>query len=359
MKKIRKDNILFFLMGVLITASFSVYAVTSILSGQVDYMPKDNEWNVDNVEAAIDDLYDMAKNNNGVSSDNFVGITWNYDYTGGYQIFEAPLTGEYKIELWGASGKNSGYTAAPGLGGYTSGIISLDRGDLLYIYVGEVGNVTSANYSQLSWNGGGYTHNYTSYYGRGGGATDVRLVPTSSVSVWNEFDSLKSRIMVAGGGGSGHNNASYTGGHAGGLTSYAGVGSIAGAAPATQTSGYAFGSGGPGLPNQAYSASGSGYWGGKSSTTSPCNMSYGGSSYISGHQGVKSITESSTSSNMSFTDDSIHYSGEYFVNTVMIDGKGCKWNTAVTTDCSGQPQPTGSTASGHNGNGYARITFSG
>ena len=358
MEKLLRSQIIGIIIGLLIASPAIVFATVTILSSQVDYSPKDNTWNVENVETALDDLYDMARNNGGNTS-GFVGYAFNYDYTGEYQVFTTPATGEYKIELWGASGKNTGYTAAPGLGGYTSGVIQLDKGDLLYIYVGEVGNLNSSNYGQLTFNGGGYSHNYTSNYGRGGGATDIRVVPTSAKNVWNEFESLKSRIMVAGGGGSGHQTATYTGGHAGGLISYAGVGTIAGAAPATQESGYAFGYGGPGLPNEAYSASGSGYWGGKSNTTSPCNVSYGGSSYISGHQGVKSITESSTSTNMVFTDNAIHYTGLYFSDTVMIDGKGCKWNTAVTSDCSGQVQPDGTTASGHNGNGFARITYMG
>ena len=104
--------------------------------------------------------------------------------------------------------------------------------------------------------------------------------------------------MVAGAGGSA--NVSTHGGDAGGLTSYMGPGGGGGSAPATQISGYDFGSGGPGLSSQAYSGSGSGYWGGKSSTSSPCTISYGGSSYISGHYGSNSIPENSTSSSKSF-----------------------------------------------------------
>lgn len=71
------------------------------------------------------------------------------------------------------------------------------------------------------YNGGGYgvqrnnNNSYVHNSGSGGGATDVRLVG----GAWNNFDSLKSRIMVAagGGGGSGHEGLS-TGGYAGGLT---------------------------------------------------------------------------------------------------------------------------------------------
>jgi len=41
-------------------------------------------------------------------------------------------SGWYRIELWGAQGGNNG-----GLGAYTSGIIKLNEGDILYFYVGK------------------------------------------------------------------------------------------------------------------------------------------------------------------------------------------------------------------------------
>ena len=55
------------------------------------------------------------------------------------------------------------------------------------------------------------------------GATDVRLIKGS----WDNFESLKSRIMVAGGGGgiSYYDNQGYligTGGHAGGINAFDG-----------------------------------------------------------------------------------------------------------------------------------------
>ena len=166
--------------------------------------------------------------------------------------------------------------------------------------------------------------------------------------------------MVAGGGGSGHNSASTVGGNAGGLISYRGEGSGSGSA-ATQESGYGFGSGGPGLNSQAYSGSGSGYWGGASSNGSGgVTISYGGSSYISGFQGVKSITEESTSSNMEFTDNIVHYSGYAFTDAKMIDGSGYEWKNgeADTSKTVGMPTTNGtSTENGHLGNGYARISL--
>lgn len=156
-----------------------------------------------------------------------------FSYTGAEQSANCALPGNYKIELWGATGGtgystyiHTGYSYG-GNGGYTSGTVALSSPTLLYIYVGGRGsngptNKVSSDYSiSGGYNGGGsgrqrnngnsYTHNS----GSGGGATDVRLTG----GAWNNFDSLKSRIMVAagGGGGSGHEGLS-TGGHAGGLT---------------------------------------------------------------------------------------------------------------------------------------------
>ena len=83
----------------------------------------------------------------------------------------------------------------------------------------------------------------------------------------------------------------------------------------------------------------------------------GGSSFISGYNGCDAISESSTSSNIVHTNQPNHYSGKVFTSGVMIDGAGCNWSTGVATNCgANQPQPDGTMATGHTGNGYARIT---
>ena len=69
------------------------------------------------------------------------------------------------------------------------GIIQLTKPRTFYLYIGEYGK---GEYSyEYSFNGGGIGQ-----YG-GGGATDIRLDPGN----WSSFDSLKSRIIVAAGGG--------------------------------------------------------------------------------------------------------------------------------------------------------------
>ena len=76
--------------------------------------------------------------------------------------------GWYRIELWGAQGGGTN----GGLGAYTSGIIKLEEGDLIYFVVGKQGTDST-----------------------GGGSTDVRLENIDTPS------SEETRIMVAAGGG--------------------------------------------------------------------------------------------------------------------------------------------------------------
>ena len=71
------------------------------------------------------------------------------------------------------------------------------------------------------YNGGGTSGNQGIYNGSGGGSSDIRLVSGD----WNDFESLKSRIMVAGAGGGASyyqsNNHNYgSGGAGGGLIGY-------------------------------------------------------------------------------------------------------------------------------------------
>ena len=144
------------------------------------------------------------------NSEANIQTVFNYDYTGEYQEFVAPFSGYYLVELWGAQGGT--VHAGGGNGAYTYGDIYLNAGTKFYVYVGGAGSGSTGG-----WNGGGNSGNYG---GGGGGSTDIRLLPTSSTTLWNEFESLKARIMVAAGGGGGSYNAS--GGAGGGLIGYNG-----------------------------------------------------------------------------------------------------------------------------------------
>ena len=129
------------------------------------------------------------------------------------QEFTAPLNTTYKIECWGAQGgciHSNSYYDLGGKGAYCSGMVAIPYNLGLYVYVGQSGEETMEH----TFNGGG-TAGMQSDGRSGGGATDVRLTEGNT---WNEFNSLKSRIIVAaGGGGAHHFNLGCNGGNAGGL----------------------------------------------------------------------------------------------------------------------------------------------
>ena len=313
-------------------------------------------------------------------------IVGEYDTPNSYEL-KVPYTGKYKVDLWGASGgsyanaqqgNTTVTTVNGGRGAYTSGIIELTKGETIYVYTGEIGKRSK---QEINFNGGGHGGT-SSQSGTGGSATDVRLVNGN----WDNFNSLKSRIMVAAGGGAPYGYYyGGTGGDAGGLTGYKGtVGTQGkeddaeeGGTGATQTSpglggigsdppysGHASGEAGFfGIGGSDFytfgSGGGSGYYGGGAGGAHPQRggAGGGGSSFISGHNGCDAIAEESTENNIIHTNDSEHYSHYKFTNTVMIDGAGCRWTTINTNECNGQIQPDGTTATGHIGDGYARITF--
>ena len=303
---------------------------------------------------------------------------FNFDYIGDVQSFTAPIKGTYKIEAWGASGGDvtiNDVTYQGGLGGYTSGTINLEKNQTLYIYVGSSPSNYEGGYNGGAKGGSGTDGKYTG----GGGATDIRIINGN----WNDFNSLKSRIMVAAGGaGTGYYGSEIIGGAGGGLNGYQGTlksggvidknhiiatagnqisGGIGcqGCSTRTGTSGngffgysvftgYDYGTGG-----------GSGYNGGGSGGATANNVSSGagGSSFISGHNGCDAIKKESTEDNIIHTGESIHYSGLYFTNTVMIDGNGYNWTTEKGDYLKMPSHVDNTTMTGNHGNGFARITM--
>ena len=274
----------------------------------------------------------------------------------------------YKIQCWGASG---GDHTTSGRGGYVLGNINIGKSANLYIYVGGIGLVGSGKNNTVGgWNGGGRLHNElheTNCYS-GGGATDIRLNDGN----WDNFNSLKSRIMVAGGGGGGivYGKGWSYGGNAGGLiasTIYSRISDNLYMSGATQTFGSIalksintspigadgqFGKGGTGGRWLA-GGGGAGYYGGAGGTNDPEYEGKsageiaggGGSSFISGYTGCNAIAESSTEDSIIHTGQPNHYSGKVFINPVMIDGGSI------------MPKPKGGTETGHTGNGYCIISW--
>ena len=291
----------------------------------------------------------------------------SFSYSGTFLTFTALFSGTYTIECWGASGGDASYYSGDlaGRGGYVSGQIDLDMDDTFYIYVGGTGTRTYKYEGFVGYGGynGGGTCSNTGC--GGGGATDVRLVQ----------DDLKTRIIVAGGGGGenlyGTSGTPYylgssqgsKGGNAGGLTGLVfygreGSGSVSNYG-GTQTSGGtrvtssasaigsngSFGIGGNGY----YGAGGGGWYGGSGGSNTPRGTigeiaGGGGSSFISGYAGCRAV-DSSTGSVLSVSYMTIGGKQFIFSNMSMIDG-GSNMN---------KPDGTGN-ETGHLGQGYCRIT---
>ena len=307
-----------------------------------------------------------------------------FAYTGFGQSFKIPVKGTTTYECWGASGGEAAHGQSSG--GYVLGSTdTFPKWLQLYCHVGKKGDERN-NYVGNIYNGGGdpgYTSASVSGCG-GGGATDFRLASGD----WSNVNGLSSRILVAGGGGGNCaiNNNKPTGSCGGGLYGYGGLRvdnpsltvncgnggtpTSGGVAPTQYTGSQsngkagAFGKGGAGGVNGAYTSSGGcggggGYYGGSGGSGYPANgtnlQGGGGSSFISGHIGCIAQTYQ-TESNKSI----LYYNGRNygFSTTRMIDGGGYLWNTSVTTSQPGSPTIDGSsTEIGHIGNGYAKITL--
>ena len=281
-------------------------------------------------------------NNNkmyGVGSANYNGSVMNFDYTGSVQT--ATLTpGRYKLECWGAQGGNglsngnSNINAVGGLGGYSVGTITLSKTQKVYIYSGGKGQTKSntGSYSTVNggFNGGGSNYTYGSG-GSGGGGSDIRI----------GTDSLYARVIVAGGGsGTGWTIKGAAGGGILGLSNYnSSYNSTQTAGGIAYTSTYnimptagTFGIGGNGSgAAEGGSGGGGGWYGG------------GGAGYTGGSSGGSGyVYTSATASN--YPSGCLLNSTYYLSNAQTIAG-----NKSF-------PSPTGSTETGHSGNGHVKIT---
>ena len=271
------------------------------------------------------------------------GQVLNYDYTGGVQNIMLP-PGSYKLECWGAQGGYRSSATYGGKGGYSVGELTLNEETTLYIQVGGSGNTgkTSGGY-----NGGGKR----STYNGGGGGTDIRIGQ----------DSLFARVIVAGGGGSdggSNKQGMYGGGGSGGSSAESyGTGGFGGTQTGvsdsswqttnqstgteTKTDAYAgFGFGGNGVTySSGYGGAGGGGWYGGSGAYPDSS----GDDDRGGGGGSGYIYTSSTASN--YPSGCLLNSSYYLTNAQTIAG-----NASFSSPTSG------STETGHSGNGYARIT---
>lgn len=316
-----------------------------------DFVPK-LHW------SGIAGFYDKVNNVFYVSSgpDDFIAnkkisiSKTEFDYTGSVQktVLQA---GQYKLECWGAMGGYRSSADYAGKGGYSVGTIELSKETEVFVYVGGQGNTgemisTDSIYSG-GFNGGGYRYGYHG----GGGASDIRIGK----------DDLYARVIVAGGGGSdGASNkyGMYGGGTSGGAAtesygSYGYGGTQTGFTTSTtaltiqpttnDSSNYpgGFGFGGFGIHRSSgYGGAGGGGWYGGCGSY-PDNS---GDDDRGGGGGSGYIYTSSTASN--YPSGCLLNESYYLADASMITG-----NASMAS-------PTGSSETGHSGNGYVRITSS-
>lgn len=280
----------------------------------------------------------------GIGADNSSNTNMNFSYTGSVQT--ATLDpGKYILECWGAQGGSySSYSG--GAGGYSIGTITLSQRTNLYIYVGgQPATQTSTGATSGGFNGGGYRNTYKG----GGGATDIRI----------GTDSLYSRVIVAGGGGS-DGSSSQSGGYAGGTSgargsfgygsygyggnqtaTYSSLNAIASQGTNNNSSDCAagFGFGGFGCySSSGYGGAGGGGWyGGQGTYPDGSGDDDGGGGGGSGY-----VYTSSTAKN--YPQGCLLNSSYYLTDAQTIAG-----NQAFTS-------PEGTSETGHSGNGFCRIT---
>ena len=274
-------------------------------------------------------LFSYGKTSNNVIEGTVgkINYTTNFSYTGSCTTYIAKSTGYYNLEVWGAQGGNYNTTYVGGLGGYSKGIVKLEKGTTLYVCVGGQPQTVTTSKTAVpgGFNGGGNGFNRatpgTDTYGQaGGGATDIRIGQNS----------LYARVIVAGGGsGSNNRTSGYAGGGTSGVTGQLGY-------AGTQTSagtGGSFGQGG-------------------SATTSGSNYRYGASGGGGGFYGGGAIASYSDSTNYDkYTGGGSGY--VYTSSTASSYPSGCLLNSTYYLTVA-------STTEGINtGNGKATITYIG
>ena len=136
--------------------------------------------------------------------------------TSGSYTYTVPRTGLYKLETWGAQGGTVVYSSTTyrgGYGGYSTGMVSLKKGDILYLNVGGAGS-SAASTSTVAggYNGGGAiasTNTTTDHYhASGGGATHIATKEGLLSTLSSDINSI---LIVSGGGGGGYRHTAGTG----------------------------------------------------------------------------------------------------------------------------------------------------
>ena len=247
-----------------------------------------------------------------------------FSFKGSTESFTVPVDGTYTLECWGAG---------PTQGGKSEGNYQAQKNQILYICVGGKGTDATGPSGKSGigiggYNGGGnggWSPGYT-MGGGGSGATHICLQDGLLKDLKTAYDNNQ-LLMVAGGQGGSIGSAAgpYGGGLEGGKpTSWSGTVHAA----ATQSSGYAFGTGQNGR-NGTRNTDG----GGEGSGGSGGGL-YGG--YAPQHTGTNSNSSGG--------------GGSGYVNANLVTAKTIAGNESFLS-------PSGVLETGHAGNGAARITW--
>lgn len=275
-----------------------------------------------------------------IAKDDILNCPYNSSLLGKGVKITLPK-GTYSLETWGAQGGS--YYGQGGRGGYSKGILELQDEAIIFCHPGGKGTYTgTSTLGGGGANGGGHTYYYAC---GGGGGSDIRIGQ----------DKLNARVIVAGGGGGtqGWSYRTTPGGAGGGVVGQYGghldtfISTENGGRPGTQTSGGekydydgapeggSFGQGGKGYYESYLTAigGGGGGWYGGGSGNKTFGTGGGGSGYV--------YTESTASN---YPSDCLLNSNYYLSDAETIAG------TQSFIDYSG------STTTGHEGNGACRIT---
>ena len=296
---------------------------------------------------------------------NVIGkVDLSFESINGEQTFIAPISGTYKLEVWGASGGTVSQSYRGGYGAYSTGDIHIDENQVLYINVGGVGEVTSSAIDQIAqggYNGGGSGANYSLQAGRvaggGGGATHIAFVSGKLASLEKYKGSLSddgkyyvsNDIVIVSGGGGGSwyfptdvNYHTVTPGDAGGIQASNSV------AWTEQAYGYVYASGGTQIGTGTQYATVKGGFGEGASRTNYITAG-GGGGFFGGNAGdLVGAGGSSYIANPLLTNKSM-----YCYNCQESSEESTK---TISTTCVNET-PTEDCAK--IGNGYARITYIG
>mgnify|MGYP004485036201 CR=1 FL=1 len=301
-------------------------------------------WDIDNWGLYVNNFSNKMKCN--LYFVNYSGeTTFDFDYTGGEQTFAAPVSGTYRLETWGAQGGKSivdgAYQDLGGVGGYSNGLINLEKGKAVYVNAGGKGadGKLEVNDSLGGYNGGGNGHwdkHDDEASGGGGGATHIAI----KSGLLSTLENFKNDILIVSGGGGGV-AWNYTSGNGGGYKATSGYRSeTLYSQSATQLDGYKFGQGGDG--SDSYGTPGGG----------------GGGGYYGGFGGYIENKNDYSIDAIPGAGGSGYIGNPLLTNKVMYcyncEESSEESTKTISTTCS-EETPTSYCAK--KGNGYARITL--